>query len=136
MGVEVTDEAGADEAEAVEVTTTLEVAELVLVLVELLQGFHVVTVQPLLLPDGAEEVTEDVVVETELLGVADPSATRQTLPVTPAFRHAAESLTNSRYSVAETLALITATEKKPVNRLPRYTARCLNIENILNLHVT
>jgi hypothetical protein len=81
-------------------------------------------------------VVEELVVEVALLKVVAPTSTTQTLPVLPALLHAAASFTNSRYSVADTLALIIAKKQNPTRNSPTCAALFFALENILNLPVT
>jgi hypothetical protein len=72
---------------------------------------------------------------TEVLDVVAPTGTRHTLPEIPALPHAVESFTNSRYSVAKTLALAIANKHTPSIPLLKWTNPSLKIETMLNLHV-
>jgi hypothetical protein len=119
-----------------------ELLEALVLPVALLHGFQVVTTHPAAVPVvelavlvTGVEVLALLVTDAELLAAAAPKATRHTLPVTPALRHAAVSLTNKRYSVAETLTLVIAPKHSPNNNPPTGIWRFLKFDVILNLLV-
>ena len=78
----------------------------------------------------------DVVLDVVEEAVVDPTATRQTLPLTPALLHAAVSLTNKRYSVAEAPTLTVDRQHNPNRSLLREIGCCLTVKDIMNLLVT
>jgi hypothetical protein len=121
-------------------TTLVLLLEEVELLTALLQGFQVVTTQSwavpvVAVPVVAVPVLAVLVTDVELLAVVAPTATRQTLPVTPALRHAAVSLTNRRYSVADAVALPIANKHNPKIHPPTGIKGFFKVENIYNLLV-
>ena len=94
----------------------VELGELVVLAVLLppptLHLFQLVATQPSLVLPVVVAETVEVVLEA-LLAVDAPTAIRQTSPATPAFLHAAASLTNRRYSLAEAPKLPIANRHTP-----------------------
>ena len=120
-----------------------ELLEALVLPAALLHGFQVVTTHPAAVPVvelavlvTGVEVLAVLVTEVELLAAAAPTATRHTLPLTPALRHAAVSLTNKRYSVAETLTLVIVAKHNTDNNPRIDITRFFKIDVILNLLVT